>query len=93
VYSFQTDGGKFLSAVNGGGGDVHADQASMPRESEWFTITRNPNDAKQVHIRARNGMYLQVGVFWNIGSDPIIVSSALEITPRAARSILGFRHG
>ena len=53
---------QFISASNGGGGNIYA-TASTPKEWEWFTVTRNPDNKNQVHIKSYNGMYLQVKAY------------------------------
>lgn len=59
VYQLRVFNNQFMSAVQGGGGNV---EATAPSPSYWetFNIIRNPTNPSMVHIQARNGMYLQV---------------------------------
>jgi hypothetical protein len=50
----------FLSARSKDHGGVRV-AASMAKDWGLLTLTRNPSNKKQVHIRAWTGLYLQVG--------------------------------
>ena len=70
VYQLRVDNGKFVNAVNNGGGIVQA-TATIPQGWETFTFTRlnvkyatdadgNSVTTCLVHIKAGNGNYFQV---------------------------------